>query len=118
MIIKNFSHSISLNKHCRNLTNFKKKANLLNKFFTEECTSLKSDSELLSSQEFLTRERLCLLDFRNDEILKLIRSLNFHKAHDYDDLFIRLIKICDKYLVKPLIILFQNSIKSFYYLDV
>ena len=41
-----------------------------------------------------------------------------HKAHGHDDIFIRLIKICDKSLVKPLIILFQNFIKSSHYPDI
>ena len=50
--------------------------------------------------------------FSNDEILKLIRSLNVHKAHGHDDISIRMIKIYEKSLVKPLIILSQNSIKS------
>ena len=55
------------------------------------------------------------LDSSNDEILKLIRSLNVHKAHEHDDISIRMIKLCDKSLVKPSIILFQNSIKLSHY---
>ena len=73
-------------------------------FFAEQCTPLKNGSVLPSSQEFLTQERLCSLDFSNDEILKLIRSLNVHKAHGHDISF-GMITICDKSLVKPLIIL-------------
>ena len=39
----------------------------------------------------------------------------FNKAHGHDDIPIRMIKICDKFLVKPL---FQNSIKSSHYPDI
>ena len=41
--------------------------------------------------------------------------INIHKAHGHDDISIRMIKICDKSLLKPLTILFQNSMKSFCY---
>ena len=41
-----------------------------------------------------------------------------HKAHEHDDISIRMIKLCDKSLVKPLIILFQNSIKLSHYPDI
>ena len=36
------------------------------------------------------------------------------KAHGYDDISIRMIKICDNSVTKPLIILFKNSTKSCY----
>ena len=97
------------------VTDIRTKANVFNKFFAEQCTPLNNGSVLPSNQEFLTQKRLCSIDLRNDEILKLIRSLNVHKAHGHDDISIRMIKICDKSLVKPLIILFQNSITSIHY---
>ena len=53
------------------VTDIRTKANIFNKFFAEQCTALKNDNVLPSSQEFLTQEdRLCFLDFINDEILK------------------------------------------------
>ena len=33
-------------------------------------------------------------------------------GHDHDDVSIRMIKICDKLFLKPLILLFENSNKS------
>ena len=73
---------------------------------------MKSDSKIPVNQIFLTQSRLSSLGFNEDEILKIIRALNIHKAHGYDDISIRMIKICDKSLLKPLTILFQNSTKS------
>ena len=98
------------------VTDIRTKANIFNNFFAEQCTPLKNRSLLPSSQEFLTQERLYSLDFSNDEILMSIRSLNVHKAHRH--ISVRMIKICDKSLVKTLIILFQNSIKSSHYTDI
>ena len=51
-------------------------------------------------------------------MLKIVRALNIHKAHGHDDISIRMIKICDKSLLKPLILLFENSTKSSYYPDI
>ena len=67
---------------------------------------------------FLTQSRLNFINFNEDEILKVIRALNIHKAHGHDDISIRMVKICDKSLLKPLIILFENSIKSSCYPDI
>ena len=94
------------------------KADILNKSFAEQCTPLKNDRKLSSNQIYLTQWRLGSLNFNEDEIRKIIRALNSNKAHDYDDISIRMIKICDKSLLKPLIILFKNSTKSSRYTDI
>ena len=75
-----------------------------------QCTSIKPG--------VFNSKRSCSLDFSNDAILKLIRSLNAHKAHGHDDISIRMIKICDESLVKLLLILFQNSIKLSHFPDI
>ena len=87
------------------VTDIKTKANIFSKFFAEHCAPLKNSSIRPSSQECLTQERLCSIDFSNDEVLKLIRSLNVHKARGHDDLSIRM--ICGKYVA--------NFSKSFNY---
>ena len=56
---------------------------------------------LLVNQIFLTQSRLNSIDFNEDEVLKVIRALNIHKAHGHDDISIRMLKICDKSLLKP-----------------
>ena len=63
----------------------------------------------------MTQARLRFLDFNEGKILKIIRARNIKKAHGHDDISIRMIKICDESLLKPLLILFKNSLKSFYY---
>ena len=70
------------------------------------------------NQIFLTQSRLSFLNFNKDKILKIIRVLNIYKAHGYDDISIRMTKIFDKSLTRPLIILFKNSTKSSYYPDI
>ena len=91
------------------VTDIKTKANIFNKLFAEQCTPLKNNSILPTNQIFLTQARLEFLEFNEGEILKIIRALNINKAHGHDDISIRMIKICDKSLLKPLTILFKNS---------
>ena len=83
------------------------------KFFTEQCTPLENGRVLPKSQTFWTQSRLCYLDLNKDEILKIIRALNLNKAHDHGDISNRMIKICDKSLLKPLTLLFEYLIKNF-----
>ena len=100
------------------VTDIKKKANIFNKFFADQCTPLKNNSILPTNQIFLTQARLEFLEFNEGEILKIIRALNINKAHGHDDISIRMIKICDKSLLKSLTILFKNSTSSCCYSDI
>ena len=102
----------------KHVTDNKTKANIFNEYFAEQCSHLKSNSVLPINQTFLTQSSLTSLDFNEEEILKIIRALNIHKAHGHDDISIRMIKICDKSLLKPLILLFQNSAKLSFFPDI
>ena len=100
------------------LTDIQTKANIFNKFFADQCTPLKNSCVLTENQMFLTQSRLNSINFNEDEILKIIKALNIHKAHGHDDISIRMIKICDKSLLKQLILLFEISTKSSCYPDI
>ena len=100
------------------VTDIQTKANIFNKFFADQYTPLKNGSVLPKNQIFLTQSRICTLDFNEEELMKIIRNLKVHKPHGHDDISIRMIKICDKSILKPLILLFENSIKSSYYPDI
>ena len=89
------------------VTDTQTKANIFNKFFAEQCTPLSNGGVLPVNQMFFTQARLRSLDFKEVEILKIIRALNINKAHGYDDISIGVIKICDKLLLKPLILSFK-----------
>ena len=100
------------------VTDIQSKANIFNKLFADQCTPLQNTSMLPANQIFLTQARLGSLGISNSKILKRIRALNVNKAHGHDDISIRMIRICDKSLLKPLIILFQSSMKSSCYPDI
>ena len=90
------------------VTDMKTKANIFNELFAEQCTTMKNNSMLPVNQIFLTQSsRLVSLDFNEDKIVKIISALNIHKAHGHDGISIRMIKICDISLLKPLIAKFK-----------
>ena len=84
------------------VTDIKTQANIYNKFFAEQCTPLKTYSVLPTSQNLLAQCKLQSIDFSCEEISKIIRPLDLNKVHDHDDISIRMIKICDNSLVRPL----------------
>ena len=44
---------------------------------------------------FVTNERLSLIVFDNKDAIKIIRTLNVNRSHGHDDIFIKVVKICD-----------------------
>ena len=99
------------------VTDIQAKTNIF-KFFADQCTPLKNNNMLPTNQLFVTRARLGSLDFNEGQILKTKWALNINKARGHDDNSIRMIKICDKSLLKPLFILFKNSLTLSYYPDI
>ena len=88
---------------------YKKKKKKFNKFFADQCQPLNNASDLPTNKLLLSQSRLGSLDFNEEELLQIIRALNINKDHGHDDIFIRMIKICDSSLLKPLIVLIKSS---------
>ena len=53
------------------VTDFKKKAQLFNSYFANQCTLIKSNSTLPLNVQYLTDMRLSLFNFSEDEIMKV-----------------------------------------------
>ena len=100
------------------VTDIQTKTNIFNNFFPDQCQPLNNASDLPTNQIFLTQSGLGSLDFNEGKLLQIIRALNINKAHAHDDISIIMIRICNKSLLKPLIVLFRNSIKSSCYPDI
>ena len=94
------------------ISNFKEKANHFNAFFASQCTPVFNDSALPSTNNSVSNVSLSSIQFKDQDILKIIRSLNYNKANGYDDMSIRLLKICDSSIVKPLSIIFKNFLQT------
>ena len=99
------------------VSDFTEKANLFNDFFATQCTPLSDNNVLPSAISFKTQSRLSSINFEKEDILKIIRNLNITKAHGHD-ISIRMLKICDSVLVKPLSFINKNCINSGVFHDI
>ena len=97
------------------VTNFKAKANIFNNFFSKQCTPLANRNKLPESQVYLTNSRINSVPFSDDLVIYIIRNLNVNKAYGHDDISIRMIKMCDESLLRPISKIFRNSLNSCIY---
>ena len=57
-------------------------------------------------------EELSSFQFNDQDILKIIRALHVNKTRGCDDISIRMIKICDQSIIKPLSIIYHNCLNT------
>ena len=81
-------------------------------FFAFQCTPISNDSALPNLSNSVSNVSLSSIHFEDQDILKIIRSLNYNKAHGYDDISIRLLKICDSSIERPPSIIFKNCLQT------
>ena len=101
---------ILINKNL--ISYFKEKANHFNTFFASHCTQVSNDNALSNAANSVSNFSLSSIQFEYQDILKITHSLNYNKAHGYDDISTRLLKICDSSIVKPLSIIFKNCLQN------
>ena len=99
-------------------SDFEAKANHFNNFFASQCTCLNNNSKIPKNQTYTTNTKLSWIKFENKDIINIIRSLNVDKAHDHDNISIRMLKICDNAIVEPLSIIFNNCINQSMFPDI
>ena len=91
---------------------FKEKARLFNEFFASKSTPITNDSSLPRLVVLNSESSLPAINVKNDDILKIIRSITINKAHGCDNISIRMIKIYDKAIVKRRSIIYKNCIDT------
>ena len=93
------------------VTDFAEKAQIFNDYFIHQCTTIDTGSELPQDGPVTTTP---ITDFviSEEKILNIIRSLNPNKAHGWDEISVRMIKMSDDALVLPLKMIFKNCLRS------
>ena len=81
---------------------------IYHKLFSSQCNPLPNDSKLAENQTYNTETKLLSFGIEDEDIYKIIETLDINKAHGHDEIFIRMLKLCDKSIVKPLSIIFKN----------
>ena len=84
---------------------------LFNSVFANQCTLINTTSTLPNFECKVT-SKIENVIFNEHDILSIIRSLNSNKAHGWDDIFIRMVKMCDESIAYPLKIIFETALKS------
>ena len=87
------------------LTDTLVKANTFNSFFAKQCSLIEIGSEF-PAKYLLSHHRLESVNLDPAKILFIIRPFDVSKAHEWDDVPVRMVKIYDESLVKPLFNIF------------
>ena len=94
------------------ITDFKKKAELFDSFFANQCSLINNNSQLPRTLSYKTNERLYSIKITDDDILKTITMLDSNKAHGHDKMNIGMINICNTSICKSLRLIFNYCIDS------
>ena len=97
------------------ITDTEQKCNVFNEYFKEQCTTVITDSTLPPNVNKITDSEINMVNFYESSILEHIRGLNINKAHGYDGISTRMLKICDKSVTKPLYIIFKSCLSAGYF---
>ena len=62
--------------------------------------------------EYKTDERLNYFEINDNDILSVIKNLNSTKAHGWDKISIRMIKLCGKTIAIPLKLIFRSMLQE------
>ena len=95
----------------RVVSNFAEKTELFNSCFASQCTPVTNKSQL-TSLEFKTSKRIEKINFTDDDIYLIIKNLNVDKAYGWDNISIRMIKLCGKPIARPLSLIFQSILND------
>ena len=92
------------------VTDFAEKAQIFNEYFILQCTTINTGSDIPQDTPVTTP---LISDFiiSDEKILNIIRLLNPNKAHGWDEISMRKIKVSDIALVLPPRILFANCVR-------
>ena len=90
------------------VTDFSKKADLFNPFFAKQCSIVENNSVLPSSTIPVTDQYLAKNEFTKDDVKRIVCKLNPNKAHGHDIISIRMLKMSDDTIIKPLFKIFKN----------
>ena len=94
------------------ITDFKEKAQIFNNFFAKQCTLVENTSKIPIDFSKRTNNLLSTISFTKDDIANIIKNLNPNKAHGFDMISIRMLKICGDSILKPLELIFKSCIES------
>ena len=94
------------------VSDIKKKCDLFNSYFAEQCTPLVNNRKLPSVLTVLTKSLLDSFHFSANQIGYIIGKLNPNKAYRHEMISIHILKLYGNSIRKPLEIIFENCLKE------
>ena len=92
------------------VTDFAEKGQIFNDYFILQCRTIDTGSEIPQNTPVNT-SLICDFVISQEKILDIIRSLNPDKAHGWDEMSVRMVKLSDAALVLPLKTIFFHCLR-------
>ena len=76
------------------MTEFEAKANIFNKYFVSQCTTIKNNSVLPGTLNHLTDDKISSFNISSEAFFQLIKNLDPNKAYGQDRIYVKMLKLC------------------------
>ena len=96
----------------KRIVDFKKKSEIFNSFFAEQCFLIPNKGVLPSQLTLLTENSLANCHFSKKGILQIIRNLGSNEAHGHDMISICMLKLYGDWICKPQEIIFKTCLRN------
>ena len=93
------------------ITDIKQKCILFNSFFHKQCTIFETTSNLPLFQR-KTQKSLKSIEITPNQITKYIRMIQAHKAHGFDGISAKMLRLADNSITLPLSIIYKNCLSK------
>ena len=105
-------HCISPIYYNNYIIDFKEKTQIFNDFFSNQCTLVENTSKLLTDSFKRTNNLFSTISFTKNDIVKIIKNLNPNKAHGFDMISIRMLKMYGDSILKPSELIFKSCLEN------
>jgi len=92
------------------ITNSLEKAKIFNSLFSKQCTTVDTNSTLPNPPSMPPLFQIENASISESQIKDILKSLNPNKSHGWDNISIRMIKMCGPALAKPLFLIYKNCL--------
>ena len=94
------------------IVDFQEKTEIFNSFFADQYSLISNGSVLPSELPLPADSTLSSCHFTKHDIPRIINNLDPNKAHGYDKISIRILKICGDSICRPLNIIFKTCLHT------
>ena len=94
------------------IVDFQEKSEIFNSFFADQCFPISNGSVLPSELPLWTDSTISSCHFTKDDILRKINNLDPNKAHGHDKISIRMLKIYNDSICRPLNIIIKACLRT------